>query len=463
MQSATQRILAGKHLWSAMIILAAFLATRGAAQVPPEDRPECPEPTRTAVVERADRFLRGVAAVWAAIRVSPPAAATSECISVRVAPTNDDPRWGPVWEADYGPASVTVRVGSGTQTVVAYLDTRVLDFLGRLRAPEPPEQISPDTAIGRAVRYLHLAGVALDDLVPWYVAVSDTTDRADGTSRQYTVIFKRVWSGVPFRYEDQRVTVLMDARHGLLIGFGAVLAAVTPAQTGLSVSPETAVSIARDMLSSLESVMQPAGPSNVQLQVVLPNGIWPDWKSPRSRSEMPTTLQARLAWVVETPTRNPGARVEVWVDTVDGSILGGAIKVSMGRAEPPAEFAALKAAFASCRRLTLASVGSSKGSSGAVTATRSLSPEKCPLPFYGALADLTPWPPGRPAPPLRATHRLGITLKDGRTDLWDYDARNGTIGRSKKVIARAGVSLRQWVSPVRWSPAGTGAQAAPAP
>jgi hypothetical protein len=255
----------------------------------------------------------------------------------------------------------------------------------------------------------------------------------------------------------------MDARHGMLIGFGAVVAAVTPGRTGLSVSPQTAVLVARDMLSSLESVMQPAGPSSVQLQVVLPNELWPEWKTPRARSEMPITLTARLAWVVETPTRNPSATVEVWVDAATADIIGGATKVSMGRAKPPAEFVALKAAFASCRRLTLASVGTSKGSSGAVRATRSLSPGKCPLQFYGALADPTPWPPDKAAPPFRATHRLGIALKDGRTDLWDYDARNGTIGRGKKVIARAGASLRLWVSPVRWPRAGTGAQAKPAP
>jgi hypothetical protein len=73
------------------------------------------------------------------------------------------------------------------------------------------------------------------------------------------------------------------------------------------------------------------------------------------------------------------------------------------------------------------------------------------LRFYGAVAGVVGPRLDKKPDTLHPTHRLMVTLKDGRKTTFLYDARTGQIteteGKDKEIV-QVGAALRAWLNPV---------------
>lgn len=437
------------------------------AQKPGEAAP--PE-IATVTIARAEQFLRDVA------RLSPmppgtdpdraqawprrdyrefraPGATTTEVFeraqtkTVDAHPYTEDPRMGPGWTVHLYGNEMEITIDPATGAVKNFLDGILITALGLDPAPDSAQCISAETALARGVQYLQLTGLNLNELVLHSVRFVDMAQPATASTRVWGIFWLRTWQGVTFR--DQEVSVTLDAGRGRLLTHGARIAAKPPTEARLGISVDRAVEIAREFVVAQGGAA--VGEPRAELQIVLPTDTW------TAPHHMPTRHDpnSRLAWIVQfsgtlddTTTER---LLEVWVDAINGAVLGGDIYTRMGKKPQPFVGGAVGGLLRSAQRLEVLEVVPDKRKKPAKTAAkpRALDAKSEPLKFYGVLSGIRSLPSGKKQLPFNVTHHLAVFMPKTRRVTWDYDAKQGLIRDGKTQIVQAGATLRAWVSPMK--------------
>jgi len=360
---------------------------------------------------------------------------------------------GADWTVQFYGGEIDVTVNVTTGVIEDFFDRTLSGILGLDPAPDLPQCIPQDVAVSRAIQYLRATGINLDELALRSTRLVDLAVPASASTRYWDISFDRIWQGVPYRNGDGQVSLTLDAGYGRLMNFGASLNAQPPTIGRLDVSNIQAVDIARRFVTAQTVAAQAvalAGDSDVELRVVLPTDYW------TTESIKPRTAQARLAWIVRTPvnTAQSGPRTfEVWIDTVTGDILGGENIGSRGKGKSTLPGGRIGQMLRTAQRIEAIPLpptpqGKSKSATKSVCV---LDGKADTLRFYGAVSGVVGPRLDKKPEPLHPTHRLIVTLEDGRKTTLLYGARTGQItgteGKDKEIV-QAGSAFRAWLNPL---------------
>ncbi len=359
---------------------------------------------------------------------------------------------GILWAVDLYGGEIKVTVHSGGRRILGCIDGVLINAI--IRNPPAPlsECISAETAMARAQLYLQIAGIDLTELSLRSAQFINGGTSASEASRKWDISWDRQWRGVVF--EDQRVTVSLDASHGRLLSFGSAVAMPTPAVARIDVTPERASEIAGRQTAARQFPVD--GPAHCEIRIVQPSNYWTSPRFPVALTEQ--KQYTRLAWIVRVPTIYPPVdskcTSEVWVDTISGEVIGGDISTIMGRGAMPVYGGPIGISLRSARRLEARRLIRGKdGGYSAIGPAEALDPKADSLKFYGAVSKIRIVTPGNVASAFRPTHRLTAIHGDSRAELFDCDAKQGLIRNAAGDIASASSPLRAWLNSINSKPA----------
>ncbi len=140
----------------------------------------------------------------------------------------------------------------------------------------------------------------------------------DVQSFAWSLSWPRQLQRIPYRSQGAFVT--MDAETGSIAALSLTYQSPPPVSTAVSVSQSQAEGVAQGQIAN--AGIQGATLGTSHLEIVQPNTLWQD-----GNENAQTNALSKVAWVVPFTTGSQdssGPTYEVWIDTSNGSILGGA-------------------------------------------------------------------------------------------------------------------------------------------
>ncbi|MEW5855735.1 MAG: hypothetical protein AB2A00_43575, partial [Myxococcota bacterium] len=207
------------------------------------------------------------------------------------------------------PDQATVDIDERADRVVFFSnDARVAELQKLEKTPET--LVKDEEARARAVEALKAAGVG-DDVIFKKSAV-DTVGKAPALLQRWKLHYPRVHQKVRFR--NQGVELLVDAHSGNVLTMDVNFYTPPPKVVEFPFPNYKAGNAARDQLRLVG--VPNAGLSSVEEMIVEPNRFWQD------KTTVPAQpVHARAVWVATFHIKR--FPVEVWLDGVSGSVVGG--------------------------------------------------------------------------------------------------------------------------------------------
>lgn len=227
--------------------------------------------------------------------------------------------WLPRWHIDF-PGEAWVEVVDKTGVICRYSDSahskrRDLDHA----APGPA--LSDSEVIARATKILAATGQT-EELGPPEVHESDMCYQTSAFSHQQTVLWKRMYQGIPYADDSAAVTIQPETGEILQVGIDASFAPpkIPNFKALLVLDQDRAVKAARAHLICLGARDLQLLTGKLQLskqpELVQPNSFWVDGHSRR------LALPLRPAWLT---TFKVGERNGycLWIDAQNGRVIAG--------------------------------------------------------------------------------------------------------------------------------------------
>lgn len=385
----------------------------------------------------------------------PPGATTSERFDrlpvnrIVGAASSGMPRCGRGWQVSLLNGEIVAIVDSDGGQIRGFIDGVLSNALQLDPAPAPSDCISQETAVARATAYLRLTGVRMDDLILRSAKLIDGSQPVSAASRRWVVAWDRVWNSVPF--DDQSVSLDLDAQAGRLLTFGVGVALLPPAEARVDISRARASEVASAFFAA--NGMRPSGEADVELKIVAPTDFWKS-SDFTVRNTDPNT---RLAWIVRMPGMlkepdNTQRRLVAWIDAITGDPLGGDVLTTMSvnghPVLPGMQIGALVRRSVRIEARSLHGTKSVDKKQSAATITLVLDYVKEPLRFFGAVSGLVGKPGTKPTG-FSPTHRLLIftTAAHSHPTVLEMDARSGLLANGKGETIQASPTLWAWLRP----------------
>lgn len=214
-------------------------------------------------------------------------------------------------------ARVEVDASTGT---ISYLYDQGLTARALAANRPASTPISEQAAITRATMVLKAAG-ALGEVDAPVTILNQLDEPPTFAGHTWTVVCKRSYRGIPYR--NQQATVILLAETGQIVGMGLAYTTTPARQSIFRINAKRAVDVAnRTMVHHGISGLQP---SRVFKEFVQPNRRW-------SKGTMDLVGKANdppaPAWHVELRAGNQ--IYEVWIDSLDASVIGGELSMIRG-------------------------------------------------------------------------------------------------------------------------------------
>ncbi len=227
--------------------------------------------------------------------------------------------WSPRWQVKF-PGQATLQIEDRSGIIVDYSNDAYFAPPRSKHDSPAGKGITQSDAMARAASDLaatHFVSNYSEGLKLSYADEQQSTSPPTVSSHVWMITWQRTSAGIPF--ENQHLTIMMNAETGELVGLIFVYPSPTPisernvAQNAKGIKPQKAAGIARKLLAHKGL---PTGKlTDVSLQWICPDNYWTDKKT------QPISQVPLKAWIVTVKDKETRYLVKVNAET--GTIAGG--------------------------------------------------------------------------------------------------------------------------------------------
>ncbi len=176
-------------------------------------------------------------------------------------------------------------------------------------------RITETEAINAALNYANLVNLPNESKIQ-----KADSPRSLGGHSGWWIRWARTLNG--YEYLDNWLNIEIDPISGKLLGFAKNWSA-PECSTSIKVNKESAMDMAKEFFMKTKPIGRLGKVVSVQPMIVQPNYYWESFTMPKNNAP------AYLAWVIRMerlaiPSEvDSGGWVEIWIDTMDGKIIGG--------------------------------------------------------------------------------------------------------------------------------------------